>query len=364
MSTKSEKEHYNRIEKRAKRIQTLYYKAVRETSNITQGIVPPFKYKEFPVVEKKVDKIVENLRENMEHEIRLGVEEEWEYAVKNNQKDVTRLAKKTTIPKEKLETYQSRNLEALSAFQERKAGGLNLSERVWNLSKNLKGELEQAIDLGLADGRSASELSRDIRNFLNRPNDLYRRVRSDTGKLIQSRSSIKRIKAEGISYGRGVYRSSYKNAMRVARTEINSAYRMSDYHKRQQLDFVVGIEIKRSNHVYDCDVCESLKGQYPKDFIFTNWHPHCRCFTTSILSTEDEFITQQRALLEGKDPEEIESENTIKDVPQGFKDYLEENKDRIERAQARGTEPWWMKDNQEFVDQAMNPEIAQAKKED
>ena len=184
----------------------------------------------------------------MEHEIRLGVEEEWEYAVKNNQKDVTRLAKKTTIPKEKLEVYQSRNLEALSAFQDRKAGGLNLSERVWGLSKNLKGELEQAIDLGLADGRSASELSRDIRNFLNRPNDLYRRVRSETGRLIQSQSSIKRIKAEGISYGPGVYKSSYKNAMRVARTEINSAYRMSDYHKRQQLDFVVGIEVKRSNH--------------------------------------------------------------------------------------------------------------------
>lgn len=349
MSIKSEKEHFKRVEEQVKKVQTIFYKAVREVSNLTQGIAPPFKYKENPMIEAQVDRIIEKAGESLEDLLGVAIEEEWMQAVKNNAKTVSRLAKKVKIAPAKLAEYGSRNLEALEAFQSRKDNaGKTLSDRIWNLTGNLKKEFEMAIDNGLADGRSASELSRDIRGFLNRPNDLFRRVRTESGSLIQSQRSIKRIKAEGITYGKGMYRSSYKNAMRVARTEINNAYRMSDYEKRQQLDFVVGIEVKRSNRVYDCEVCESLKGKYPKDFVFTSWHPHCRCYSTSIMSTDDEFIAQQKAILEGRE-HEFESKNEVKDVPAGFKSYIEDNRERIASARVRGTEPWWMRDNKEVV---------------
>lgn len=349
MSIKSEKEHFKRVEDQVKKVQTIFYKAVREVSNLTQGIAPPFKYKENPMIEAQVDRIIEEAGESLEDLLGVAIEEEWMQAVKNNAKTVSRLAKKVKIAPAKLAEYGSRNLEALEAFQSRKdSAGKTLSDRIWNLTGNLKKEFEMAIDNGLADGRSASELSRDIRGFLNRPNDLFRRVRTESGSLVQSQRSIKRIKAEGITYGRGMYRSSYKNAMRVARTEINNAYRMSDYEKRQQLDFVVGIEVKRSNRVYDCEVCESLKGKYPKDFVFTSWHPHCRCYSTSIMSTDDEFIAQQKAILEDRE-HEFESKNEVKDVPAGFKSYIEDNRGRIASARARGTEPWWMRDNKEVV---------------
>lgn len=350
MSQKREKEHFNRIEQQAKKVQTIFYTAVREVSDVTQGIVPPFKYKDNPIIEGQVDKIIKKAGESLESLMDVSIKDEWMHSVNNNLDYVKRLAKKTKIAPEKLEEYENRNLEALEAFQKRKDnGGLTLSNRIWGLSKNLKGEFEMAIDNGLADGRGASELSRDIRKFLNRPDDLYRRVRSESGNLVQSQSSIKRIKAEGITYGQGMYRSSYKNAMRVARTEINNAYRMSDYEKRQQLDFVVGIEVKRSNRVYDCEVCASLAGKYPKDFKFTSWHPHCRCYSVSILSTDDEFVAQQKAILAGKEID-LSSENTVKDVPSGFRQYVEENKDRIAQSRGRGTEPWWMKDNNDVMD--------------
>lgn len=349
MSQKTEKEHFNRVEQQVKKVQTIFYRAVKEVSKITQGITPPFKYKDNPIIEGQVDRVIQEMGESLEQLMDVSIKDEWMRAIKNNDAVVNRLAKKVKIPAEKLESYKDRNLDALEAFQKRKDnGGLTLSNRIWGLSKNLKGEFEMAIDNGLADGRGASELSRDIRKFLNRPEDLYRRVRTESGSLIQSQSSIKRIKAEGITYGQGMYRSSYKNAMRVARTEINNAYRMSDYEKRQQLDFVVGIEVKRSNRVYDCEVCESLAGRYPKDFKFTSWHPHCRCYSISIMSTDDEFIAQQKAILAGAEVD-LSSQNTVKDVPNGFRQYVEENKDRIAQSRGRGTEPWWMRDNSSFV---------------
>ena len=99
--------------------------------------------------------------------------------------------------------------------------------------------------------------------------------------------------------GQGVYRSSYKNAMRLARTEINMAYREAEYQRWQQLDFVVGFRIHLSNNhtilnskgepVPFHDICDELAGDYPKTFKFVGWHPQCRCFVTPILSDYDEY---------------------------------------------------------------------------
>ena len=106
--------------------------------------------------------------------------------------------------------------------------------------------------------------------------------------------------------GGGVYRSSYKNAMRLTRTEINMSYREADHLRWQEMDFVVGIEIRRSNHEYGCNVCESLKGKYPKDFKFSGWHPHCRCHAIPILATEEELLDS----IENDTP--INSKNEVK----------------------------------------------------
>ena len=45
---------------------------------------------------------------------------------------------------------------------------------------------------------------------------------------------------------RGVYRSSYNNARRLAATETNIAYRTADHLRWQQMDFVISLRRTRA----------------------------------------------------------------------------------------------------------------------
>lgn len=136
------------------------------------------------------------------------------------------------------------------------------------------------------------------------------------------------------------------------------AYRTADHERWQQLDFVVGIEIHLSSN-HTCrgrdgkphaftDICDQLQGKYPKDFKFTGWHPHCRCYATSILKTEAELAEDTRRMLRGEQPTEG-SENEVTDVPEGFKDWMRENEGRIADARKKGTLPGWMRENGEYA---------------
>lgn len=104
------------------------------------------------------------------------------------------------------------------------------------------------------------------------------------------------------------------------------------------MDFVVGIEIKLSNNHPIDDICDELKGKYPKDFKFTGWHPLCRCHAVTILKTPDEMAEDNRRILAGEEPMDA-SVNAVDDVPAAFKDWVEEHADRIASARQRGSEP-------------------------
>ncbi len=317
MSVKTEKEHYKRTEQFVKEIQNLYFEVAEYCANISKNyslVEGIFTFKDHPVLNRKVDRIIDNMRKSMYATIVSGIRKEWDKANENNDELVKRLLKKTNIP---LKKYQTRNLDALEAFQERKIKGLKLSDRVWNYTNQFKGEIEQALDIGIADGRSAAQLSRDIREYLREPEKLFRRVRDKNGVLKASKNALR------YNPGGGVYRSSYKNAMRLTRTEINMAYRTADHLRWQQMDFVVGIEIRRSNHYYACDVCESLKGKYPKDFKFIGWHPHCRCHAIPIMATEKELLDS----IDNDSP--IQSKNEVRDMPNNFTKWVNENSNKI-----------------------------------
>jgi len=145
-----------------------------------------------------------------------------------------------------------------------------------------------------------------------------------------------------------VYRSSYKNARRLAATETNIAYRTADHLRWQQMDFVVGIEIRTSptNHPVP-DICDDLKGKYPKDFKFTGWHPHCRCHAITILKTQEEVDADTRRILNGESPTDPGSSvNAVTDVPQKFKDWVDKNLTRIVKAKQL---PYFITDNADIV---------------
>ncbi|WGU70632.1 hypothetical protein QIU18_00290 [Capnocytophaga canimorsus] len=66
---------------------------------------------------------------------------------------------------------------------------MNLSQRVWKYTKQYKDQIETALDVGLGEGKSAAELSKDVRENLQNPDALFRRVRDKRGQLVLSKKS-------------------------------------------------------------------------------------------------------------------------------------------------------------------------------
>ena len=132
--------------------------------------------------------------------------------------------------------------------------------------------------------------------------------------------------------------------MRLTRSEINMAYRQSDMERMQQFDFIVGYEVKlsKSRPPDFYDICDELKGKYPKDFNFKGWHPQCLCHVITINLTNEELNELERREFSGKDTGDIKSKNTVTSVPKGFKDWVVRNQ---QRAKGWKSQPYFIKDN-------------------
>ena len=220
-------------------------------------------------------------------------------------------------------------------------------------------DIESALELGIKTGQSAASMARDLKQYLKEPDKLFRRVRDKDGKLHLSKA------AQAYHPGQGVYRSSYKNALRLAVTEANMAYRASDYERVQNFDFVVGIEVRLSNnHTLNgkpfYDICDELKGKYPKDFKFRGWHPFCRCHAITILKTREELMADNERILDGQEPTE-DSVNSVTELPDNFKAWAVKNKSRILAADEKGTLPYFITDNPYSVNSAIGQPLASVK---
>lgn len=341
--------HYRETEAYAQAVQSLYDKATLAiTRAAARGKIDPdtpFSFDMYPSVQKEMQRITKQLAERVTVVIETGSKKQWLFACDKNDAFLSSIMDTSKVSKARLKKMQDRNLDALAAFQGRKVDGMNLSQRVWKYVGQFKDQLENALDVGLGEGRSADELSRDVRQNLRDPNRLFRRVRDKRGNLVLSK------RAAAFHPGRGVYRSSYKNAMRLTRSEINMAYRESDWQRWQSLDFVVGFEIHRSNHepLCKCDTCEKLVGRYPKTFKFKGWHPQCMCYATPVLMDEETFDENElgdlKAALRGTTYKHQQAKNAVSDVPDGFKAWV---KDHVEAQKGWASTPYFIKDN--FVD--------------
>lgn len=346
--------HYIRTERYAKQVAKLYQTAADEFASLAGKINLPaggtFNFDDFPKAKKQARGIVTRLAGKIEAVVTSGQRSEWLAACQKNDAFLASILRTSKLTKEEAERYQARNLEALSAFQKRKENGLNLSQRVWKYAEELKDAMELGIDVGLGEGKSAQQLSRDLRQYLNEPDRLYRRVRDKGGNLRLSKA------AKMYHPGQGVYRSSAKNAQRLTRTEINMAYRESEYLRWQQLDFIVGIRVMLSNNhtiknskgepVPFVDICDTLAGDYPKTCKFVGWHPQCRCFAVPIMADYDEYnknrANRLKAIVKGAQYKSLPSRRTVKDVPKAFRDYISSIE---ERAKGWKSMPYYIRDN-------------------
>lgn len=356
--------HSKRLASIERKIKAAYKKAAEDASKLATAphlsSKKTYKLDDYPQAKRQADRILEELEESVETIIVNGIESEWTLANnKNNELSQIVFGDNVgSLSDEMYQRYFSNNHEALQAFIARKQAGLNLSDRVWKYTGAFKDEIETAIDLGIRSGKSAAEISRDVRSYLQNPDKLFRKVKDEYGKLHLSKA------AKSYHPGAGVYRSSYMNARRLAVTETNIAYRTADYIRQQQLDFIVGIRIVLSNN-HNCkgvpagmffDICDSLQGNYPKDFKFTGWHPHCRCHVETILKTPEELEKDTERILAGRQTTNT-SKNKIKDVPKAFKEWVKDNEDRI--LAAGDKLPYFLRDNQQTYQRILGiqPEI-------
>lgn len=371
---------FQRTEGYAAAVRSIYRDSLGKIIDLVKGTQleegTPFSFSEYGYTEE-VQPILRNMYSRVYQTIREGVEKEWMFASENNDELVKQIFGASSIEDNHFAKYFLRNREAMDAFFARKTHGLDLSQKVWKYTSQYKGELEGTLDLAIGEGTPANQLASKIQQYLQDPDRWYRRFRikvgeDEDGNPIYGRVWKRRIfdKEEGIYKwinddpkhyhpGQGVYRSSYRNAQRLARSETNIAYRDSDFERWQQLDFVVGVEIKLSNNHPEPDICDALKGIYPKTFKWTGWHPNCRCYMVPVLATQEEMDDMVDKILSGEEPGSLSvtSENTVSEAPEGFKNWLEDPKtqERMAKAQEKGTLPYFVKDNQDLVNKVLNP---------
>ena len=359
-----DKQHAAYIEALTNKLESIYQSIIRQAVKYglsvnfdsTKGEI--FDFDKFPKLKKRMEELMADMQSQILALVVNGIASEWGLSEEKNDYLVAEILAFASLPEDEIKNYHTRNREALAAFQQRKVNGLGLSERVWNLVDQFKTELELALDVGVGEGRSAQQISRDVRSYLNQPDKLFRRVRDKHGNLKLSKA------ATAYHPGQGVYRSSYKNALRMARTEVNMAYHSADYESWIDNPLVIGIEIILSNN-HTCngkpfvDICDYLKGKYPKTFKFTGWHPQCRCVAIPITPSKEEVIEYVKAQATGKDVSGWKFKGEVKEMPKSFTGWMKENSERVERMKSK---PYFITDNEALIYQKREKIIQELKK--
>jgi len=289
-----------------------------------------FYFKNYPSIDKKVSKLMDNLYNEVNLITINGINAEWDLANEKNADLVKSVLGKNfdKLPDDYRKLYLSTNSGVLDNFIKRKIDGLGLSDRIWNNTKQFRQELELSLELEIGQGTSASKIASRIKGYLNDTNKLFRRVRNAKGQLRLSKA------AQSYNPGRGKYRSSYKNALRLTANETNFSYEGSQFEKRKQLDFIVGVQIKVSPQHSGLEDkggvnCTALQGTYPKNFDWTyKWHVNCKCTSYNVLKTEEEIDEDTDLILEGKEPLK-KSVNMVHKLPDDFTNFIKNNPKKV-----------------------------------
>jgi hypothetical protein len=363
----------NEIERFLRQLQNMVYKAylsmlnVAGVKNAIKNGNDSFFFANNDTANKAVNKIIAQMAKQMDGTLLNGIERSWKQGEDNFLDKIKLTFSQTARDKKAFDlvreqaTNSARDKTAQSFYNE-KRDGLNISERVWNLAKNSKKEVELIVQKGIKEGKSAAEIQKSLKGYLNEPDKLFHRVKvtvkDKDGNIISEKLELSKA-AQEYHPGRGVYRSAYKNAMRLARTEIAAAYNQAQWEMFQNDPSITGFRIVLSNN-HTCinpttgkpepfhDMCDELQGEYPKTFKWTLWHPQCRCTMIPISITREERKDYYKAFFDGKESEWT-PKNVITEVPDNFKKWVIDNTNRIEQAEKRGTLPYFLKNNYKTV---------------
>lgn len=302
---------------------------IAERTGYAAGDVP-FRFSDFPETKEAIKKVQSRFVEDIGAIIHRGTSDEWKQSniVQDLLADKVLKYYGSKAGGEKHKVYYQTNSDVLKAFQQRKISGeFHLSEAIWDQSENMKQEMEYAISSALEKGIDAVTLSKRLSKYLKDFDKLKDDYKERFGKAVE---------CEDCEY----------RSLRLARSEINMAYRTAEWTRWQQMDFVIGFEIKLSKshaaRMPKGDICDMLAGKYPKSFKWTGWHPNDMCYVVPILKDEDDFWAD----------DDEPSKNEVTDVPENMKNWLADHADEIVKANKKGTLPYWLRDNRSLVNEA------------
>lgn len=324
-----------------------------------------FNFDNFPVLKARLNEIFNDYFQNSMLCYKSGITSGVSLAYSH---DNDALGQFSVLTDKALETARKTAAATFIANRLNAKNGLNLAQSVWNYCQQTKAEFEMAMSNVIADGlekgTSPEEVGRRIRQYLNNPDMMYRRYH--TVKVLkngQKKDIVtwrrKRIIDGRVRFveeplehvGQGVYRSARKNALRVARTEINAAYHKARNGRWANEPFVIGQHIHISpqhDPDEDADICDELEGYYPKDFDWDGWHPQCMCTSDPVMISGEERKQFYKRMLNGENMSGYVSPNSIKDVPDQYKRYIEANGDKIVDAFKRGKLAWHLANNKSY----------------
>lgn len=354
------------VEKQLTNLYGRTYRAVLELADVRKAIEAgdTFTWQGNPAAEKRLNQYLKDLATKAGVIVENGVRKGYSQGEKSAQAPIlaklgTTDSKKKAVAEICEAATKERRAQGMTghAYATAERGGLTISGRVWNLTGNAKQELETIIQNGILEGKSPGEVASGLKGYLNNPNALFRRVRNkETGNLELSQAAKK------YHPGQGVYRSAYKNALRLVRTEMSAAYRRAEWESYQNNPLITSYEIRLSNNHTTTvkgkvkrlvDICDKLAGVYPKSFLWTGWHPQCRCMMFPIVISPNDFADYLKARrakrLEEWTPKDKESKS-VAIVPKELTEWQYDNQTRLAAAK---TAPAFIEDNKGVISLSM-----------
>lgn len=318
-----ESRHLNDIRKSQKKVEALYKQTIEKIYKEAGQLKPKgntFSISDYPEFNKKVDKLLILFSKEVDVTLVNEVKGQWELSIEKNADVIHKTYGKINIIDEVDRMIYDPQAASLDQFMKRKVAGLKLSDRVWRYTNQFRQEIEQNLYSGIKEGKSAAEMARDQVQYLEQPDKLFKRVKEINAKG----QTVLRLSKAAQAYkpGQGIYRSSYKNAMRLTRDTVNDSYRQADMVRYQTLPFILGYDVNISNNHPRTDICDDLKGAYPIGFVWLKWHNQCICNCTSRLAKPDEFDRYQQSIINGTD-DKFKFTGVVKSLPDNFNTYVE-----------------------------------------
>jgi len=159
----------------------------------------------------------------------------------------------------------------LDSYISRRHYSHTLSERVYRNGRKSVTAVESIINQALLQGRSATEIARLVRSYINPRTP------------------------GGLSYA----------AMRLGRTELNNAFHETSIRMASEDPFVARMRWNLSGSHPKPDICNELAskvnrrgwgpGEYSVGEVPRKPHPQCLCFTTTVPISEEAFLRNLNA---------------------------------------------------------------------